>query len=77
MENTMKEDFVGGYIEYFIPQLPKYEYGEWKVKVYAKLVFSNVATKKVGKKALLNKGFTTNGAKSDEFYKNFKILEKL
>lgn len=73
----MKEDFMGGYIEYFVPKPPEYESGEWTIKVYAKLIFSNDSTKKDGRKALYNKGFTANGYKENEFYKTFRILEKL
>lgn len=77
MEYTKKEDFQGGYIEYFIPEIPKYENKKWTMKVYAKVIASGYSTQKNGRQILLKKGFTTNGNKENEFYKYFTILEGL
>lgn len=77
MEYTKKEDFLGGYIEYFIPEIPKYENKKWAMKVYAKVIASGYYTQKNGRQILLKKGFTTNGNKENEYYKCFTILENL
>lgn len=77
MEYTKKEDFLGGFIEYFITDIPRFEKDNWKLKLYARIVASNYSTQKEGREILFKKGFTANGNKMNEFYKNFIILEGL
>lgn len=77
MEYTKKEDFLGGFIEYFITNIPRFEKDNWKLKLYAKIVASNYSTQKKGREILFKKGFSANGNKSNEFYKYFTILEDL
>ncbi|GMC00417.1 hypothetical protein [Enterococcus thailandicus] len=77
MDKTQKINFNGGFVELFVPQLPKYEQGEWKIRVYGKIIASDETTKAEGRKILLQKGFTTNGVKQWEFYKIITILVDL
>lgn len=77
MDKTQKINFNGGFVELFAPQLPKYEQGEWKIRIYGKIISSDEITKAEGRKILLQKRFTTNGNKTNEYYKNIRILDDL
>ena len=77
MENSKKINFIGGYVELFVPQPPVYELGNWKIRVIGKIIASDVITKAEGKKILIDKGFTTDGNKENVFYKNIIILVDL
>lgn len=69
MDKSKKINFIGGYVELFVPLPPIYELGDWKIRVIGKIVASDETTKAEGKKILIQKGFTTNGNKENEFYK--------
>ncbi|MFS0980300.1 MULTISPECIES: hypothetical protein [Enterococcus] len=69
MDKSKKINFNGGYVELFVPQPPAYEFGKWKIRVIGKIIASDETTKAEGKKILIQKGFTTNGNKENEFYK--------
>lgn len=73
MDKTQKINFNGGFVELFVPQPPKYEQGEWKIRLYGKIIASDEITKAEGRKILLQKGFTTNGNKINEFYKTIEV----
>ncbi|MFS1017244.1 hypothetical protein ACFC9J_14425 [Enterococcus casseliflavus] len=77
MDKSRKINFNGGYVELFVPQPPAYEFGEWKIRVIGKIIASDETTKAEGKKILIQKGFTTNGNKVNEFYKTVTILNGL
>lgn len=77
MESSKKINFIGGYVELFVPQPPVYELGNWKIRVIGKIIASDVITKAEGKKILIDKGFTTDGNKENVFYKNIIILVDL
>lgn len=69
MDKSKKINFIGGYVELFVPLPPTYEFGDWKIRVIGKIIASDESTKAEGKKILIQKGFTTNGNKENEFYK--------
>ena len=77
MDKTQKINFNGGYVELFVPLPPVYELGKWKIRVIGKVIGSYEITKAEGKRILIKKGFTTNGNKEWEFYKNLTILYDL
>ncbi|BDX48162.1 hypothetical protein ACX1Q6_002247 [Enterococcus hirae] len=73
MNKTQKINFNGGFVELFVPQLPKYEQEKWKIRLYGKITASDETTKAEGKRILLKNGFTTNGNKINEFYKIIEV----
>lgn len=74
MDYSKKINFVGGYVELFVPLPPIYKTDKWELKVYGKVIASNKTTEAEGKKILFDKGFTTNGAKINEYYQIVEIL---
>lgn len=77
MDKTMKINFTGGFVELFVPLPPVYEQGCWKMRVIGKITASDETTKAEGRKILINKGFTTNGNKANEFYKTVTLSDDL
>ena len=74
MDDNQRVPFHGGYIEYFISNAPTFRIGEgWKVKIIAEIIASSYKEKTIGVSILKSKGFTTNGVKNDEYYKNIII----
>lgn len=69
MDKTMKINFTGGFVELFISLPQVCEQGCCKMRVIGKITASDETTKAEGRKILINKGFTTNGNKLNEFYK--------
>lgn len=69
MNKTQIINFNGGFVEISVSQLPIFEKVKWKIRLYAKIVAADETTKTEGRKILINKGFTTNGNQTDEFYK--------
>lgn len=77
MDRSKKINFVGGYVELYVPLPPIYKEDKWELKVYGKVIASDKTTEAEGKKILFDKGFTTNGAKINEYYRTVEILVNL
>ncbi|MBK5243718.1 MAG: hypothetical protein JJE18_01605 [Eubacteriaceae bacterium] len=74
MLESQKMPFMGGYVELFITETPKFNGVDgWKIRILARIRSSGYNEKSEGKKILIEKGFTTNGQKDNEFYKYIEI----